>query len=62
MALYKAVKLEIMILTEADLSDAEILKWSEDAMLNFCDFREAVVKIKEKHERIICDFENEYEA
>lgn len=62
MALYKAVKLEVMIFTEMEMSDEDIVKWTEDAMRDYCDFRESVVKIVEKHENVLHDMDAEAKA
>lgn len=58
----KFVKLEILILTEPELSDEEILKWVKMAMLDFCDFDQAKVRIIDKHERLVVAPEVEAEA
>lgn len=58
MAMKKAVKLEILVLMEPELPDEEIIKWAKMAMLDFCEFEEAVIKIVEKHERMIIDLES----
>ncbi len=62
MALYRALKLEIQVLTEADLSDSEVLKWAKESLVEWADFLEVTVKITEKHERIIANLEAEAEA
>lgn len=62
MGLFKALKLEIMILTPADLSDEDVIKWTEEALLNYAEFDEVIVKIKEKHERIIHEMDASAEA
>ncbi len=53
--IYKAVKLEVMILVESPMSDDEIIKWTEDAMRDYCDFEASTVKIIEKHENVTVD-------
>lgn len=55
MALKKAVRLDVMIMTEAGLPDEEIIKWVKMAMLDWCDFEQAIVRIKEKHDRLIVE-------
>lgn len=49
------------MLTETDLPDEDIIGLVDEAM-TYCDFKSAIVRIKEKHERIIHDFEAEAEA
>lgn len=56
------LKLEILILTEPNLTDEEILKWAKMAMTDFCDFDEAKVRITDKYERLVVEVEREVEA
>jgi hypothetical protein len=57
---YRALKLEVLILVEEDeLTEAQVVEWTKKAMLDFCDFKEAVVKIKEAHTRILMDSDAE---
>ncbi len=60
--LFRALKLEVQILTEADLSDDEVTKWTKESLTEWADFLEVTVKITEKHERIIADFDCTAEA
>lgn len=57
MGMKKAVKMEVLILVEPGCSDDEILKWTKMALIDWCEFDEAVVKITEKHERLLVDVE-----
>lgn len=59
MAIYKAVKLEVLILTEPTQTDKEIAEWVRDAMTDYCEFTGIVVKIVEKHERVVTNFGDE---
>lgn len=61
MALKKAVKMEILVLVETSLSDEEVLKWTKIG-LEVADFDEAIVKIVEKHDKIVVDSESEATA
>jgi hypothetical protein len=62
MALKKAVRLELLILTETGLEDEEILSWVKRACLSFCDFDDAIVRITEKQERLFVNEEAEATA
>lgn len=57
--IYKAVKLEVLILTEAGMSNEEIIRWVVDAMKDYCDFIESTAKVLEAHESVIADMQNE---
>lgn len=54
--------MEVMILTETTLTDAEVVKWTKDAMRDYCDFHEAVVTITESHETVFANLECVAEA
>lgn len=62
MAIYKALKLEVLLLAEAEMSDAEIVKWVSDALYDYCNFDNSMVKITERHESIMLDPNCEAEA
>lgn len=62
MAIYKAIKLEIMILVEASMSDEDIIDWTERAMKDYCEFDESVVKITQRHENVTVDLNAEAQA
>lgn len=62
MALVKAVRLEIQILTETTQPDAEIIAWTKEALTKYCEFRCAVVHMTEKVDRIIFAPECEADA
>lgn len=62
MGIYKAVKLEIMVLTEAGMSDEEIIRWTNDALKDYADFLEVTTKITEKHESVMANFGDEAKA
>lgn len=59
---YKAVKLELLILTEAGMSNTEIMSWITDAMRDYCDFIESSAKVLETHDSVIADVMNEAQA
>lgn len=50
------------MLVEMSMTDEEVVSWTESAMKYYCDFEESVVKITEKHENIIADFNVEAKA
>ncbi len=52
MALFKAVKIEIEILTESNVSNKEIIDWTRDAMLDYCGYMCATLKILEVHDNV----------
>lgn len=55
MAIYKAITMKVTILVEPSLSDAEVIKWTDKAMREYCDFEQVLVKITEKHESVSID-------
>lgn len=60
--IYKAAKLELLILTEAGMSNDEIMQWILDAMKDYCDFIESTVKVVETHDSVLADVFNEAQA
>ncbi len=52
MALMKAVKVQIEILTEANVSNKEIVEWTRDAMIDYCGYLGATVKVLEVHDNV----------
>jgi len=53
MALWKAIKVEVLILAEGELTDEDVTEVVHDAMIHYCSFREVVVKIVESHQNLI---------
>ena len=47
MALWKAHKIEILLLVEAEIPDEDVVLIIKDAMETYCSFRESVVTIKD---------------
>lgn len=62
MSVYKAVKLEVMILTENGMSNEEIIKWTDLALKNYADFEEVYSKIVEVHENVMTNIHDEASA
>lgn len=52
-AIKKAVRLEVLIMTCGEHTDTEILRDVHEALLRAGEITSVVVKIKEKHERIL---------
>jgi hypothetical protein len=57
---FKALKLEVLVLTDALETDTEILRVVDSALSK--EYRSVVVKIKESHEKIIADIGRDAEA
>jgi hypothetical protein len=62
MPIYKALKLEVLVLVEAEMTDAEVIKWTQDALYDYCNFDNSMVKVTERHESIMLDPNCEAEA
>jgi hypothetical protein len=53
-AIYKAMKMEIKFLCEAEMSDKEIVEWVLSALDVYCDYQHGEVKVLEVHDRLMC--------
>lgn len=62
MALFKAVKLEVMILCYPGEENEDIVKVVEEAMIDYCAFVQSLVKVVEEHETVFANLEEEATA
>lgn len=62
MALYKALRVQVLILTIHDENESEIIKDIQETLIKELGFAEVIVSIQEKFDHMEIDLENAAEA